>query len=63
MKKLLAAIVAGLFAVSVTAPVVAAEKKDEKKMEKKSDGKKMEKKDSKKMEKKDGKKKDDMKKK
>jgi hypothetical protein len=31
MKKLLAAIVAGMFAVTATAPVFAAEKKDEKK--------------------------------
>jgi hypothetical protein len=31
MKKLLAALFAGLFAVSMTAPVVAAEKKDAKK--------------------------------
>jgi len=48
MKKLLAAIFAGLFAISVTAPVVAQDKKkDDKKMEKKDD-KKMEKKDEKK---------------
>lgn len=40
MKKLLAAIFAGLFAVSVTAPVVAQDKKDAKKMEKKKDEKK-----------------------
>jgi hypothetical protein len=31
MKKLLAAIVAGMFAVTATAPLFAAEKKDEKK--------------------------------
>ncbi len=47
MKKLIAAILAGLFAVSVTAPVFAQDKKDEKKMEKK-DEKKAEKKDEKK---------------
>ena len=49
MKKLLAAIFAGLFALSMTAPVVAQEKKmekkaEEKKMEKKAEEKKMEKK-------------------
>jgi hypothetical protein len=63
MKKLLAAIFAGLFALSVTAPVVAAEKKMDK-MEKKAapEKKKMEKKatekkaapEKKKMEKKKG---------
>jgi hypothetical protein len=42
MKKLLTALFAGLFAISMTAPVVAAEKKDAKKMEKKADGKKAE---------------------
>ena len=41
MKKLLAALFAGLFAISVTAPVVAAEKKDGKKAtaDAKKDGK------------------------
>jgi Spy/CpxP family protein refolding chaperone len=41
MKKLLAAIVAGMFAVTATAPVFAADKKDEaKKEQKKGEGKK-----------------------
>ena len=44
MKKLFAAIFAGLFALAVTAPVVATDKKDEKakKEVKKKDGKKKE---------------------
>ena len=43
MKKLLAAVFAGLFAVSMTAPVVAQDKKDTAKKEaKKGDGKKAE---------------------
>jgi hypothetical protein len=57
MKKLLAALFAGLFAISMTAPVVAADKKDEKKSAaKKSEAKKAEGKKS------AGKKKDEMKK-
>jgi hypothetical protein len=43
MKKLLAAIFAGLFAISMTAPVVAQDKKDAAKKEmKKGEGKKAE---------------------
>jgi len=54
MKKLLAAIFAGLFAISMTAPVFAADKKDEQKSAKKKDSKKKDtkKKDAKKDEKK-----------
>lgn len=51
MKKLLAAIVAGMFAVTATAPVFSAdkmEKKSDKKMEKKSDKKSDKKKSDKK---------------
>ncbi len=48
MKKLLAAIFAGLFAISVTAPVIAAEKKDGKATAAaKKDGKASKKKDGK----------------
>ena len=62
MKKLLAALFAGLFAISMTAPVVAADKKDEKKSTaKKSEGKKSEAKKSE-GKKSGGKKKDEMKK-
>lgn len=50
MKKLLAAIFAGMFALTTASVVIAAEKKDEKKTEKKKDEKK-----------KDSKKKDDKK--
>jgi ribosomal protein L12E/L44/L45/RPP1/RPP2 len=49
MKKLLAALVAGAFALTSASAVIAAEKKDEKKMDKKKE----EKKDKKKEEKKD----------
>ena len=49
MKKLLAAIIAGMFALSTTAPVIAQEKKDEKKTQQKAEMKKDEmKKDAKK---------------
>ena len=37
MKKLLAAIVAGLFAMTAVSGVIAADKKDDKKVEKKKD--------------------------
>lgn len=40
MKKLFAAIVAGLFAMTAVSGAIAAEKKDEKKTEKKKDEKK-----------------------
>lgn len=56
MKKLLAAVIAGMFAFSVTAPVFAADKANEKTEAKKKDTKK------KTSKKKDGAKKDDMKK-
>ena len=52
MKKLLAAIIAGMFAVTATS-VIAADKKDEKKMEKKMDKKADKKADKKKSDKKD----------
>lgn len=39
MKKLFAAIIAGLFAMTAVSGVIAADKKDEKKMEKKKDKK------------------------
>jgi len=44
MRKLLAALVLGAFALVATAPAVSADKKDEKKAEKKKDGKKKNKK-------------------
>jgi hypothetical protein len=40
MKKLLAAIITGMFALTSVSVAIAAEKKDEKKMEKKNDSKK-----------------------
>jgi Spy/CpxP family protein refolding chaperone len=40
MKKLLAAIITGMFALTSVSVAIAAEKKDEKKMEKKNDKKK-----------------------
>ena len=40
MKKLLAAIITGMFALTSVSVAIAAEKKDEKKMEKKKDSKK-----------------------
>ena len=49
MKKLLAALILGMFAVGSVAPTIAADKKDEKKAEGKKDEKKAEgKKDDKK---------------